>query len=95
MTVKKEEEKSEVKTEVKEEPMETESKVMERSNSPLLVGAMREELHEMQIENKRLHNMVTDLHQRHHQHTLKVRSGRQVLKDIHVTLVHVLALIQN
>lgn len=53
--------------------METEPKVMERSNSPLLVGAMREELQEMQMENKRLHNMVTDLHQRHHQHTLKVR----------------------
>mgnify|MGYP006890247531 CR=1 FL=1 len=71
--MKKENEQPEVKSEVKEEAMETETKVTERSNSPLLVGAMREELQELQMENKRLHNMVTDLHQRHHQHTLQVR----------------------
>ncbi|KAH3885458.1 hypothetical protein DPMN_009452 [Dreissena polymorpha] len=61
-----------MKVEVKQEPMATEIKVMQESQTPVLVGAMKEELHEMQMENRRLHNMVTDLHQRHHQHTLKV-----------------------
>ncbi|WAR01537.1 BRE1B-like protein [Mya arenaria] len=59
-----------VKVEVKEEPMESEP--AETSHSTALASAMREELQELQMENKRLHNLVTDLHQRHHQHTLKV-----------------------
>lgn len=64
---------SEVKQEVKVEPMETtEVKVEEKPSSPLSVRAMKDELQELQAENKRLHNMVTDLHQRHHQNTLKV-----------------------
>ncbi|XP_060571175.1 E3 ubiquitin-protein ligase Bre1-like [Ruditapes philippinarum] len=63
----------EVKTEVKVEPMETaEVKVEEKPSSPLSVRAMKDELQELQTENKRLHNMVTDLHQRHHENTLKV-----------------------
>ncbi|KAL4223065.1 E3 ubiquitin-protein ligase BRE1A [Mactra antiquata] len=65
---------AEVKQEVKVEPMEvTEVKVEEKPPaSPLCVRAMKDELQELQAENKRLHNMVTDLHQHHHQHTLKV-----------------------
>lgn len=72
--VKKEGEQSaEVKQEVKVEPMETaEVKVEEKPASPLSVRAMKDELQELQAENKRLHNMVTDLHLRHHQNTLKV-----------------------
>jgi len=62
-----------VKVEVKEEVMETtEVKVTEGSQIPLLVVTMREEFLEIQQENKRLHNLVTELHQKHHQHTLKV-----------------------
>jgi len=62
-----------VKVEVKEEAMETtEVKVTEGSQIPLLVVTMREEFLEIQQENKRLHNLVTELHQKHHQHTLKV-----------------------
>ena len=72
--VKKEgEQPAEVKPEVKVEPMETaEVKVEEKPSSPLSVRAMKDELQELQAENKRLHNMVTDLHQRHHENTLKV-----------------------
>lgn len=33
---------------------------------------VKEELDHLRKENKQLHNLVTNLHQRHHEHTLKV-----------------------
>ena len=44
-----------------------------KSMTPLLVKAMKDELQELQTENKRLHNLVTELHQKHHQQTLQVK----------------------
>lgn len=72
--VKKEDEqqKAEVKQEVKEEPPEDQE---DQPASPPLKTVVKEELIELQRENKRLHNLVTDLHMRHHQQTLQVRLG--------------------
>lgn len=37
-----------------------------------LQDIVKEELAELQRENRRLHNTATSLHQRHHEHTLEV-----------------------
>ncbi|KAK3084542.1 hypothetical protein FSP39_015106 [Pinctada imbricata] len=57
--------------EVKEEPQEEtiEQKKAEMVSLKVVVNG---ELLELQTENRRLHNMVTKLHQRHHEHTLEV-----------------------
>ena len=63
---------AEPKVEVKHEPME-EDGGEPKPAMPLLLRPMKEELQELQTENKRLHNLVTELHQRHHQQTLQVK----------------------
>ncbi|KAL5017336.1 hypothetical protein ScPMuIL_006925 [Solemya velum] len=67
--VKKEE--TEVKPEVKEES-ETKEPEKEEKKTPDLIKSMQDEMADLQKENKRLHNLVTNLHQRHHENTLKV-----------------------
>lgn len=67
--VKKEEETSETETKVsvkEEEPSEEKPEILS------LQGIVKEELAELQRENRRLHNTATYLHQRHHEHTLEV-----------------------
>lgn len=67
-----EEVKQEPVSEVKAEGGEEAVKVEETQTSPLLMRALKEELLDLQHENKRLHNLVTELHQRHHENTLQV-----------------------
>ena len=62
--------KPEVKQEVKVEGSAEDSEP--RAPSPPLKTVVKDELLELQRENKRLHNLVTDLHKRHHQQTLQV-----------------------
>lgn len=67
--IKKEEETSETETKVsvkEEEPSEEKPEILS------LQGIVKEELAELQRENRRLHNTATYLHQRHHEHTLEV-----------------------
>ena len=74
--VKKEEDQQmvDMKQEAKDEPVNEEGD--EQANSPPLRMIVEEELLELQQENRRLHNLVTDLHRRHHQQTLQVSFNR-------------------
>ena len=66
---KKEEESAESETKVpvkEEEPSEEKPEILS------LQVIVKEELAELQRENRRLHNTATYLHQRHHEHTLEV-----------------------
>ncbi|XP_069135020.1 E3 ubiquitin-protein ligase Bre1-like [Argopecten irradians] len=65
----KEEVNEEVKEEVKEEEKEEEP---EEEDVLSLRDVVQNELVVLQQENKQIHNMVTHLHARHHEHTLKV-----------------------
>ena len=44
----------------------------EKDEKILIEDAVKQEITELQTENKRLHELVTQLHQRHHETTLKV-----------------------
>ncbi|KAK3591494.1 hypothetical protein CHS0354_031601 [Potamilus streckersoni] len=65
-----------IKQEIKEEPQNAgevkEEVKVPKPQSPVLISTVKNELAELQQENRRLHSMVTELHQRHHEHTLKV-----------------------
>ena len=73
MEIKKEEdqEMSEVKKEDVDQTTDGEG-VEGATTTPSLKVMVEEELLELQQENRRLHNLVTDLHKRHHQQTLQV-----------------------
>ena len=44
----------------------------EVSSKPSVEDLLKNEVTELQTENKRLHEIITQLHQRHHETTLKV-----------------------
>ena len=72
MEIKKEEDQE--MSEVKKEDVDqaTDGEGVEGATTPSLKVMVEEELLELQQENRRLHNLVTDLHKRHHQQTLQV-----------------------
>lgn len=60
-----------IKTEVKEEVGDGDSD-QKKDEKAKITEMMKKEIAEFREENKRLHNLTTKLHQRHHETTLKV-----------------------
>lgn len=75
-------EKKEEAEKVEEKEDKREEKREEDDSKEKLAELVRGELSEMRRENRQLHNMVTQLHQRHHEHTLKVRTSNLFLSII-------------
>ncbi|ESO82419.1 hypothetical protein LOTGIDRAFT_237018, partial [Lottia gigantea] len=69
---KEEEEKKDEEKKDEEKDEKTEEKDEEEERRKEFELLVKEELTEVRRENKQLHNLVTQLHQRHHEHTLKI-----------------------
>ena len=72
----KEEEQKVKEEETKEEVKNEEDKEKERRVS--LSDAVLQEYEEVQKENKRLHNMITELHKKHHDISIKVNQKHTI-----------------
>lgn len=69
------------KPEEEEAENKKEEEKEEKIPEPSLYEVVKGELNDLRQETRQLHNLVTQLHQRHHEHTLRVslsylRSGR-------------------
>lgn len=68
-----------VKKEKPEEPSEPKDEMNEAEDMLSLRDTVSDEMTELQKENKRLHRIVTDLHKKHHEHSLQVTESQDKL----------------
>ena len=72
--------------ESKEEKEVKNEKEKEKERRVSLSDAVLQEYEEVQKENKRLHNMITELHKKHHDISIKVMKNLYLL-DLFIELV--------
>lgn len=71
-----------MKKEKPDEPTEPKDEMNEAEDMLSLRDTVSDEMTELQKENKRLHRIVTDLHKKHHEHSLQVNKLSTCLKGI-------------